>query len=375
MAYAYPSGTNSWIPSWEATGQTIAFIRDPKRFAINNYIDFRPATKPVGLYLEFDLDYGPRVQPGLGSYVWNDGGERPSWEGNRAGFEFKEYRTIRRDNGFVLGEQSIENAAWPIVAFHSAGVMQQSMTALAADIIAHLEDSGNWGSGNYDTAENILDGVPGGSSGTYLDVANATVGDAQYLNIKKVFNAVMVRLQKNTGGMVAVDEYWAVLSPGGAAALAQTAEIQDTIKQSPFAMMQVRGEIGGRNALYGLPDQLYGFNLCVDNTVSISANKGATQTRSFAKSDDTIFFLSKPKALPGDQVGDAPTPSFSTFQYFYYGENNASDLARDGTASGLLTVEMLPDIRNKRVEGHVVWQGVSKMVAPSSGFLLTDILT
>ncbi len=378
MAYAFPSGTNTWIPSWEATGQTIAFIRDPKRFSINNYVDFRPATAPVGLYLEFDLAAGVRVQPVLASYTWHDGGERPSWEGNKNGFEFKSYRTVRHDNGFVLGNQAVDNAAWPILSYHSAATMQQSMTALSGEIIATLETEANWGTGNYDTCENVLD-VAGGASAAYLDLANATPADANYMNIKKVFNNILIRLKKNTGSMVSLDDYWVVMSPNAAALLAQSAEIVDFIKQSPFAMMQIRGEIAGRNTFYGLPDQLYGWNICVEDTVQIAVNKGnATQTRAFQKNDDTLFFMSKPKALPGDQVGaveGSVTPNFSTFQVFYYNEGNAADLARDGTASGLLTVETLPDIRNKRVEGHVVWQHDSVLVAPSSGFLLTDILS
>lgn len=369
MAYAFPSGTNTWVPSYEATGQTIALIRDPKRFKINEYIKFRPATKTVGLYLEFDLDH-PGRSLSLAEMGWADGSERPSVEGNAAGFEFKEYRAIRRDLGFALGDQSVKQAQWPILAFHSATVMQQAMTALTRQILAVLDTSGNWGT-NTASVESLI----GGAAGTqYWDNASADPTSANYMNIKKTFNEVAIRIQKNTFALVQAKDLYCVISPGLARQMAESAEIVDFVKQSPFAMAQIRGEISNRNVLYGLPEVLYGVNIVVEDCAYVSSPKGAASTtRAWAKNDDTAIFLTKQDALPGDQVGDAPVPDFSTFQVFYYSDRNEKDVAEGNTgAAGLLTVETLPDVRNKRTEGHVTWQTSEKLVAPSTGFLVTD---
>jgi hypothetical protein len=370
MAYAFPSGTNTWMPSWEATGQTIAFIRNPAKFRINDYVHFRPATKPVGLYLEYDLD-GVGRSLSLDEMGWADGAERPTGEHNLDGFEFKEYAAIRRDLGFALGDQAVKNAAWPILAFHSASLMQKAMTALTRQVLLVLDATGSWGS-NTATVETLV----GTGAGTqYWDNSNATPGDANYMNIKKTFNTVLLKIQKNTFGMVDAGQIKCVVSPTAAAAMAQSAEIVDFLKQSPFALAQVRGDISNRNIRYGLPEKLYDVDIVVENCSYTDSVKGQTATRAWAKNDDQAIFMSKVEGLPGDQVGDAPVPSFSTFQVFYYTDRVEADITKggDGT-SGLLTVETLPDIRNKRTEGHVVWQTAEKMVAPTSGYLVQDIL-
>jgi hypothetical protein len=368
VAYAYASGTNTWIPSWEATGQTIAYIRDPKRFKINEYIKFRPATKTVGLYLEFDLDH-PGRSLSLDAMGWADGGERPAVENNLAGFEFKEYRAQRKDIGFALGDQSVKQAQWPILAFHSATLMQQGMTALTRQVMAVLDTSASWGS-NTATVETLI----GSAAGTqYWDNSNATPGDANYMNIKKTFNQVAINISKNTFSLVQAKDLYCVVSPNLARQMAESAEIVDFLKQSPFAMAQVRGEISNRNVLFGLPEILYGVNIVVEDAVYVSTPKGASVTRTFCKQDDNAIFLTKQDSLPGDQVGDAPVPDFSTFQVFYYSDRNEKDVAEGNTgAAGLLVVETLPDIRNKRTEAHVTWQTSEKLVAPSSGYYVQD---
>jgi hypothetical protein len=362
---AYPSGYNTWVPSWEATGQVVAFIRDPNRFPINNYVAFRPAKKSVGLWLEFDLDHVARSLS-LEQLEWPDGGERPTGEFNLAGFEYKEYRTKRRDLAVALGRKTIAQTDWPILAYHSSMAMMQAMTALTRLTWSVLDTTSNWGTAT-DTAVNL------GSGSGKLDGATATAGDANFLNIKKVFNKAALNILKATNSMVRKSDLWAVMSPTGAKLLSETAEIADFLKQSPFAMGQVRGDLPNRNVLFGLPEMLYGINIAVEDTVFVSSQKGATVSRSFVKNDDQIAFLSKVDALPGDEVGDAPTPNFSTYQVFYYNEalENAPSSSR-GNGRGLLSVETWEDVRNKRTEAHVTFDTSEKMVAATSGYLVQD---
>lgn len=368
MAYAYPSGFNTWVPSWEATGQVIAFIRNPNKFGINNYVAFRPARKSVGLYLEFDLDH-PQRSLSLDQMAWPEGAERPGGEHNLAGFEYKEYRTIRRDLAVTLGRQTIAQTDWPILGYHSALVMQQAMTALTRQVITVLDTAANWGT--YTAAATAL----GSGAGKWTS-ANATPGDANYLNIKKTINQVALNILKTTGGMVRKENLWMVLAPETAKIISETAEIVDYLKQSPFSMAQVRGDAPNRNVLFGLPEMLYGVNIQVEDAVYVSTKKGETLSRSFIKDPDKVVFVSKIDDLPGDEVGDAPTPNFSTFQCFHYSENAADGSpSRGGNASGLLVVETWEDVRNKRTEAHVTWQTAEKLVAPSSGYLVTDVLT
>jgi hypothetical protein len=365
VAYAYPGSYNTWVPSWEATGQVIALIRNPSKFSINNYVAFRPANKQVGLYLEFDLDH-PARSLSLEQMMWPDGAERPSGEHNLAGFEYKEYRTFRKDLAVTLGNLTLAQTDWPILAYNSGVIMQQGMTALTRQTLGVLDTTSNYGT-NTDTAVNL------GSGAGKFELANTIAGDANYLNIKKVFNNVAIKILLASNSMVRKENLWCVLSPDAARIMSQAHEIVDYLKQSPYAMAQVRGDLPNRNILFGLPEMLYGINLQVEDAMYVSSQKGATVVRTFAKAQDGLIFVSKMDELPGDQVGDVPVPNFSSYQVFYYSENmKDAPAAARGNGRGLLTVETWEDVRNKRTEAHVTWNTAEKFVAPTTAFYVQD---
>lgn len=355
----YPSGTNTWVPSHEATGQTIAFFRNPKRFKFNDYVSFRPANKMVGLYLELNPDDPARVVTDE-EYVWPDGAERPSGNNNLNGFEFKEYRTIRRDFAFTLGNLSVEQASWDIIASHTALVMQQAATLLTMRIVEQIEDTTT----NFSSYTSTATSLAGGKW-------SAATTTNPY--VMKTFNGAVNEITKNTNSMVGAGEICCVMSPTVAKALKESAELIDFLKQSPEAYAQVTGSKPGKNTMFGLPDQIYGVDIVVEDAVRVSTRKGITQTRAYIKNGTDVTFLSKKDALPGDQVGDFPTPNFSTFQVFYYGENGETSKP-DGSGMGLISVETWDDVRNKRKEGHAVMNTAEKVVAARSGYVVTAVL-
>jgi hypothetical protein len=164
-----------------------------------------------------------------------------------------------------------------------------------------------------------------------------------------------------------------VISPAAARAIAETAEIVDMLKQSPFAYGEVMGNLPNLNKQYGIPGTIYGVKFVVEDTVFSPYPKGQTAVKSFYKQDNNAIFLTVQNSMPGDQVGDMPIANFSTYQQYYYSDRNASDLSNGGDAAGgLLTVQSLPDIRNKRTEWFVDWQTAEKLVAVPSGFLVTN---
>lgn len=373
MPLAYPGFSNTFVPSWEATGQTIAFIRDPAKFKINEYVAFRPATRSVGLYLEYDF-VEPARNLSLDQMGWAEGAERPTGTQNLAGFEYQEYATKRRSLTFPLGDQTVAQTPWPIVAAQTATLMQKAMTALTRQTLEILDTSSNWVKDSvnyYGTVEALI----GSGSGTqYLDNGNVTPADANYLNLKKAINEVCNRIWLATNGTVTRDMIRMVISPTAARKISESAEIVDMLKQSPHAYGEVMGNLPNLNQQYGLPQKLYGVRVVVEDCVFTSNPKGATATKSFVKNDDTAIFLTVQNSMPGDQVGDVPIANFSTYQQFYYSDRNESDIASGITGGGLLTVSSLPDLRNKRTEWFVDWQTAEELVAIPSGFLLTDIL-
>jgi hypothetical protein len=124
------------------------------------------------------------------------------------------------------------------------------------------------------------------------------------------------------------------------------------VKGSPDALAQIRGELPGDNAIYGLPDKLYGFPVVVEKTRKVTSRKGATRAASSILGDTTSFMVSR----PGGLVGVADSPNFSSTVCYALEE---------------MTVETLRDAPSRRTLGRVVDNYVYKMVAPVSAFLFT----
>lgn len=369
---AEPGPTNTYVPSLDATGQIIQFVRDPKRFRVNNYIAYRPAKQMVGLYMVYDRDNPARVVTEA-EYQWADGEPRPDGYNNLDGFDLREYRTKRYDIPFTVGNLTREQASWDIVASQAAGRLMQYMTLQTWLITQTLENTANWTltSGNHFADCNTLNGGAG-----YWDT-----GDTASNPIQKTLYAALDAIMLDTNATVTMDDLRLIIGVRAARQMRTSREITDYIKQSPQALAQVRGELPNPNVEFGLPAKLFGFEVMVESAVRVSSRKTATGfntgTRNYIKDPTSAIILSKQDGLPGDQVNATmPTPNFSTFQVFYYdgpnSQNNNSDA--DGP-SGLYTVETFEDTRNKRLDGHVVTNFDRRLVAPESGYLITGILS
>jgi hypothetical protein len=105
MTLRFASASNTFVP--EATGQVIAYVRDPKEFKINEYVQYVPAPKNVGLYASFGRDAFVRIVSDA-EFAWQDGDERPRGLYNQVPFSWTEFRTFRRAYPWTLGDQAIE---------------------------------------------------------------------------------------------------------------------------------------------------------------------------------------------------------------------------------------------------------------------------
>ena len=128
--------------------------------------------------------------------------------------------------------------------------------------------------------------------------------------------------------------------------MAGSAEIHDYLKQSPFSMDVIRNNL----SLYGLPDNLYGIKVVVENCVQNSANKGATRSDNYAMTNTNAVLVARPGGLEGTMG------SFSTCQTFMKEE---------------MTVESKRDDDGRRTVGRVVEDYQVVVAAPESGFLFT----
>lgn len=343
-----PGPTNSYPPSWDATGQIITFIRDPNRFRLNDYTKFRPATTMQGLYLYLDGDQGARVVDDA-AFDWADGAERPKGSDQLAQFRYEPYICQRKDYPYVLGNLTRKQCPWQLEAAQAALVMQQAMTNRTKRVMNLLEDADNW-EDNHETANNLS-----GGAGYWGD------SDPDLLAIRKTVNEVVLRIEKGTNGMVHEDQLRLVVNPEAAKEVGESKEMSDYVKNSVWAKSTIEGSLFNRNRPYNLPPVLYGLETVVENAVIVTSRKGASAVaKSFCKAKTSAVVCSMVDALPGDQVGQFPTPNFSTFQIFHY--------------DGLLKMMTWEDVRSERLEGHCTEIYTEKMVAPLAGYLVEDIL-
>jgi len=343
MTAVYPSAQNTFIRDHDASNKmVIDFARNLNRFAVNKYVQVIPVKKVAGYYLEMTVEEAGRiVYTDLANFVWYDA--QPAPEGNEGTekFEYKPYECTRYAFPFLLGDLTIDQASWNILAQHSSIKSRQAMTARTQLAVTQLTTSANYGATHRLNVTTIT-----GNTGNWAQSTTARQ------DIKRSLTTAANLILKDTLAGIELDDLMLVLNPELAAELAQTQEIVDYIKGSPDSLAQIKGELPGENAIYGLPNKLYGFPLVVEKTVKVTTKKGATQSKSFVWPKATPVLC----ARPGSLVGVADAPNFSTCVVFAFEE---------------MTVETLRDNPNRRTLGRVVENIVAKMVAPVSGVLFS----
>lgn len=344
MATAYPSASNVYVPSHEASGGLITgFSRNPKKFKLNQYAKLVPVKKGVGYYLQITAEEASRViNTNLADFVWADGQEAPMGNDNLESFQYIKYITTRYCFPFNLGNKTIDQADWPILSIFAGFAAQKCMTARTINAQTTLTTGSNWGSSTSTLA------ALGGMGLGFWNTSGATDKF-----IRKSFNQVAENVLQNTQGVVQRDELVAVINPHDARLMSETEELRDYLKQMPQSLGEVKGGVKGQNDQWGLPDQLWGFNMVVEDAVRTTNKKGATTARAYCLPSGNAEFM----ARPGGLLGMEGIPEFSTFQMFCYEE---------------MTVETLNDVNNRRTVGRVVDDITPALVASASGWLLTS---
>lgn len=342
MAYAFPGGAigNTFVPSHEASGSLITgFSRNPKKFRLPQYVKYIPVKQSAGYYMTINNEEGARiVNTNLNDFYWGDGSEAPMGNDNLESFTFNKFYTKRYAFPFNIGNKATEQASWEVTAVNAGFMGMKAMTARTQFAWNVLGTTGNWSS-NTDTATNTAGGL--------LDAATTA---NPY--IKKLFRAVSENILKATNGVVQRDDLICVMNPHTAGLISESQELIDHFKNNQFALAQVRGDAPNQNGQWGLPDQLYGVKVLVEDAVKVTTRKGATRSASYVCPATDIVFL----ARPGQLQGMEGIPEFSTAQFFFYEE---------------FTVEQKEDPDNRRTLGRVIDDYDFQLCQPLSGWLTT----
>ncbi len=343
MAAAFPSGMNTFVPSFDATGQLIVgYSRKPKDFPLNEYVTLIPVKRSTGYYLKLTPENAARILSGnVADFVWHDGNDAPSGEWNTESHEFVQYFTTRYAFPFRLGYKAVQQADWKILAVHAANVAQQAMTGRTLNVVTKLTTAANWPSAHTSATATAL-GVGG-------DLGAGTGADPR---IKKAINKMAQQILKATLGVVRPRDLKLVMSPVLADRLGRSQEMHDYVKSSPFALAQIRGDSPSQNGVWGLPDQIYGVPVVVEDAVRVTSRKGATLTSGFIFPDNGLLMV----ARPGQLVMEGGR-AFSTAVLFMFEE---------------MTVESKDDPDNRRNQGRVVEDYAAELASTISGYYLQD---
>lgn len=307
--------------------------------AINQYIGVKKAPKSEGKYLFITAQEASRVAS-INNYVWTDGADQPTGIDGTESFEFKDFKTHRYASAFRLGNKSIDQADWDILAAHGRIHAQKMMTIRSINAATVLTTTGNW-AGNTDTATN--------AGGGKWDVSSAA---NQY--ILKSFQFVQRTINKATQGVAGGENLCCIINPTLAHDLRASPEIIDFIKQTPGSFEALMGTKFFQK--WGIPENLYGVKMVIDDTVKTTSNKGATLATSYTFADTVAVFATQLTPLGGKLDEAAGQPIFDTCTAFVYED---------------MTVEAKSDPDHRRTIGRVVDDHDIVMTCPATGYLVT----
>jgi hypothetical protein len=377
LSYQYAGGYNTFIPNLDTSAQgalQVAFSRNVDTFKINQYTQLQQVEIEAGKYWRFDQNSMARVNTGDGSqFIWADGADRPAqniWQG----FVLPQYVCTRMNFGFLLGDLAKYNAqkagGVDLVAVNASTVAGAAMVQRTRKALAKMSDLTTMQWLNMNSAYNATlnttangatnSGATGNWSpsgyGVNVGLTQGHYWDAGYItgtaaNTTSYFragvNGVMANLVQASNGMVQPKDINIIMGPDTAIALAQSAEVTDYVKQSPFALPNLLQD--ATFGQYGLPSTLFGAaKIIVEDASYISGHPmgSNTATRSWVLPLGTIIFASRPGGIEGSLM------SFSTCMGFFLEE---------------MTVETFDSPQNRYTAGNVVENYDYQITAPITG--------
>lgn len=346
---AIPGGSNTYVPSHEATGRMVVdFSRNIKDFAVNQYTKLVKVDKDHGLYQKNNWDRNGILLSDDGSdRLWRDGMTRPGGRDNLKEFEWLSYRTERFSEQFTLGDKAVNQASADLIAIHSAMLAQQMMTLRTSKALKLLQTNANHLSAHVFT---ISDGSK--TTGRW------DVSTTARMDIKRSIDQGVNQLMDTTLAAIKPDDLYLVMGPTCAQRLSVTQEIVDYIKGSPDALAYIKGELRTQNpnAGFGLPPKLYNVNLVIEHTRAVTSKRRATKVTTHVCNNDKPFLIARPGGLEG--VNGAP--AFSAVTNFVYEE---------------MKVETKRDKDNRRTTGYITDDYVYVLTSPEAVILFDDVLT
>lgn len=294
MATSFASWTNTFVPTFAggATSKLIVeFSRNPKDFAVNALTTQVPVDKPIGYFLKIKPEAQARIINSPQSYVWPDGQPCPIQQENESDFQFVKYFAQRYAQTDFIGYRTAELADWDVEAQKARNLANRIMLMRTVKFYDLVQDSTLYDSSHVATATALGGGQWSAATSANRYIMNSLLAAAQII-VKDTVNAVGLK------------DLVLIVGPAVARKMAASAEIADYLAQSvPAEKFLTFENWQGQNKLYGLPPELYGMKIMVDETVKDTARIGATSNKAFAPGDTSAYIITKPGSLSGPSGG------------------------------------------------------------------------
>ena len=352
MAYRYPSGSNTFVPSFEATHLIVSATRDPGEFKLAKWMQYVPVDERVFYYLKLDLDEPARVVTSQ-EYEWAPGQAAPNYD-NIGTFQFVQASTIKYAYPWVLPEEALDQAAWDIKSSQMGIVQSKMMTNRTILASSLLQTSSNWPSTNTDLANNL-----NGGAGKW-NTASDDPASAYFLAIRKSLVAAMTASILYTNATMKWKDFKLVISPPLANILGNSAEIYNYVKGSPDAQDRQLGK-NNTTGEFNAPPEYANVELVVEDAVKVTTRPNATSgfgvgaTRGWVWQDANPILVARKGGLVAQYGGNA----LATTQMYFYRE------AQVYTKSD-------PD--NERMMGRVVDDLKTLLPFPQSGYSIQQVV-
>lgn len=380
MATFVTPSERSWLPNWEKTAQLIGWIRNPDRFRINDWAALRPAKSNIGVYYVLDPNHSRRAISEA-QYNFPEGAARPISEVPMR-FDMPAYVTQRRAITVPIGRRTINNSAWPQVMINAKSEMSKAMMLMTISSLNVLETNANWTFGSTSNFNTFAYMATRGVTATGLFIPGATTTNNY---IKTALDYALIQIGLTTGLGINPGDFNVLLSPNAAQQISVTNEMVDFIKQSRYAGPYIEGKnLGGPDGKrterynFSLPSIFHGYNLIVEDTSTVIAlPSDDTTVPTFAKSDNSMIIMLKQEVGEGDQVGkeNEVSENWSTFQIFYYDPDKGSDDYDERGPGGLAVLKTFEDNFNERSLVSVQWDNAKILVAPQTGWRITNLFS
>lgn len=348
MATATAGGLDTFIPTLELSGSLmIDFARNLAKYPVNRYCKVTPVKQKRGEYLKFDpLTYARLGATPLTSNEWAPGTLRPTYFDKNLGFEVGTFTCTRKNFGKTLDKQGVDLANWPVLKAHSDALAQEAMTHRAYRVTQKMFDSTQY------AASHAVSATTASGSG-FLN--GGTTADPR---IKNAFDYAARLIMKDSNGKVQFGMLSALMNDVTASKLSSTRELREYVQQSPDALAQIRLRGGDSlNAVWGLPNVLYNYNITVESLYYNAYNLGnASAVPAPVVPDNSILI----HLADGPQEAAEGAPSYNTCHVFAYEE---------------MTVETNEDTRNRLIYLDIVMDYDVQIVAPVTAVLITNVFS